>query len=285
MYFGLTGAEFEISDFDFGHGVRIEATYAHIMAHYMLACNPPPEPGAHHPAPWIPAGSSHTFDVSVQLTIPEPMASTYLGGLLPAFWITKLLRLKSTPLLQLAVTTTAPFSEIAAPQGPFGVRLLETTERRLAETLSESAAVSAAALEWTRDNWFESRGLTQNRSFGLAQETLDRCVEVHNRPLATLYLWGALEALFAPARAELKFRISSAIACYLEPPGVGRHEMQKRVSKLYDVRSAIAHGDKPKRGDKLEETYALLRRCITKVIEERHVPTRDELEERLFRSA
>lgn len=284
MYFGLTGAEFETRDFDLGHGARIDSTYAHLMAHYMLACNPPPEPGAHHPAPWIPAGSSLTFDVRVQLTIPESMASTYLAGLVPAFWITRLLRLKSTPLLQLAITTTAPFSEIANPQGPFGVRTLETTERKLAEALSQSPTVPKAALEWTRDNWFESQGMTRDRSFSLAQETLDRCVEVHNRSLATLYLWGALEALFAPARAELKFRISSAIACYLEPPGPSRHELQKRVSKLYDVRSAIAHGDKPRKGDMLEETYALLQRCVIKIIEERRVPSRAELEERLFRS-
>lgn len=52
--------------------------------------------------------------------------------------------------------------------------------------------------------------------------------------------------------------------------------------KLYDARSKVAHGAGSEEVEPLVETYALLRRALIKMIEEQHVPTREELESSLF---
>lgn len=89
----------------------------------------------------------------------------------------------------------------------------------------------------------------------------------------------ALERMFSPpSHQELRFRISAAIATFLEPPGGRRHELHRQVKRLYDARSATVHG-----GDELEfrslcETYQLLRRSLRKMIETRAVPTQEQLE-------
>jgi hypothetical protein len=52
-----------------------------------------------------------------------------------------------------------------------------------------------------------------------------------------------LEALFSPAsNQELRFRISARVAVFLEAPGSQRLQIFTDVKKLYDARSAVAHG-------------------------------------------
>lgn len=93
---------------------------------------------------------------------------------------------------------------------------------------------------------------------------------------------GGLEAVFSPEKAELRYRISSAIASFLEPAGLPRMTAQRAISKLYDSRSAAAHGRADKRRDSLQETYAFARRAVVKIIEDNRVPTHIELEAKLF---
>jgi len=65
---------------------------------------------------------------------------------------------------------------------------------------------------------------------------------VRGRPVsALLTAWGALEELFAPSRAELRFRVSAHISAYLEPVGPKRLETFKTVADLYNARSKAAH--------------------------------------------
>src|SRR5262249_37758564 len=102
--------------------------------------------------------------------------------------------------------------------------------------------------------------------------------------LALVSLWGALETLFFVGKGELRFRISSLIAAFLEEPGEARHKLQKRIAKLYDARSEAAHGARSPSGDTqdLLETYSLMKRVLVKILESNHVPTKEELEGSLF---
>jgi len=54
------------------------------------------------------------------------------------------------------------------------------------------------------------------------------------------------------------------------------------IAKLYDSRSAAAHGREDKKADSLQQTYSLARRAVVKMIEENRVPTHAELEAKLF---
>lgn len=95
-------------------------------------------------------------------------------------------------------------------------------------------------------------------------------------------LWGALESLFSPSRPELSFRVSGLIAAYLEDFGAARQALQKKVAKLYDVRPFAAHGKPKDDPNALVETFELLRRAIINMINDEHVPSKAELESRLF---
>ncbi len=78
--------------------------------------------------------------------------------------------------------------------------------------------------------------------FSLAMEALDGSQYLQKSSLALVSLWAALEALFLDTKSELRFRISAFIASYMEPLGKGRADLQRAVAKLYDQRSAAAHG-------------------------------------------
>lgn len=95
-------------------------------------------------------------------------------------------------------------------------------------------------------------------------------------------LWSALEALFSPAHTELRFRVTASIATFLEPPGAARLALQKKAAKLYDARSKVVHGAADPQINALVETHDLTKRVLVKIIEDNHVPTREEIEGSLF---
>jgi hypothetical protein len=76
--------------------------------------------------------------------------------------------------------------------------------------------------------------------------------------------------------------MSSVIAAYLEPAGLGRMSLQKRIAKLYDGRSAVAHGREDKANSTLRDTFELVRRLVIRMVETNDIPTREALEARLF---
>jgi hypothetical protein len=93
---------------------------------------------------------------------------------------------------------------------------------------------------------------------------------------------GVRRSLFDGTRRELRYRVSATIASFLEPAGLARISLQKEVAKLYDSRSAAAHGRHDKAVDSVRRTYVLLRRVLVKMIEDNHVPTKAELEVKVF---
>jgi hypothetical protein len=148
---------------------------------------------------------------------------------------------------------------------------------------TKNTILTAKRLEWVRKRWQLTHQLKRNSSeFALAVAAINTGQFINNSALTLVSLWGALEALFSPSTTELKFRISALIASFLERPGRPRSELQKEIGKLYDKRSAAAHG-KPRHdeGDVLD-TFNLLRRVLHAIIDNQSVPTKDELEARLF---
>ena len=59
---GLAGVTLDPAAFSLGRGIEVTRTYAHMMAHFMIAYSPAP-PGKHHPAPWSAVdGGAHMYD-------------------------------------------------------------------------------------------------------------------------------------------------------------------------------------------------------------------------------
>ncbi|MGB6895504.1 MAG: hypothetical protein WBF37_06150, partial [Dehalococcoidia bacterium] len=62
LFGGISGIEIEPDIHEFGHGISIAKTYAHVMAPY-LAAFARAEPGKPHPAPWKAVSGGLSYDV------------------------------------------------------------------------------------------------------------------------------------------------------------------------------------------------------------------------------
>src|SRR3990172_9239218 len=99
LYAGLAGVEFREDEFDFGQGIVLSKTYAHLMAPFLMAFARA-EPGRPHPAPWKPASGGFGFDIEAELFVPgNAKVPDWFDNVNTVWWIAALLRLKANPLL------------------------------------------------------------------------------------------------------------------------------------------------------------------------------------------
>jgi hypothetical protein len=280
LYAGLSGAELPVEIFDLGANVRLTKTYAHLMAPFMMAFVPA-EPGKPHPAPWRAAEGGLGFDIVVQLHVPNDLEFANFDSFNTVWWIVALLRFRAAHSVIVPVISNQPFARAKETDDGIHFWPIEIEPNRLNLAIKPSILLEPD-LAWIRDHWRAAGELMQNKEFNLLFQSFDQSLFVKNPALALLMLWGALESEFSPARTEIRFRVSANIAAYLEPAGKSRRELQKKVAKLYDARSVVAHSGSSAPEGSLNETYDLVRRLIHKIIEVNHVPTADEIEGRLF---
>lgn len=160
---------------------------------------------------------------------------------------------------------------------------LEIESRYFSLEASEGTVITPDRLYWVTEHWSTAIELRENHAeLRLAMDALDRGQFIPNYALTIVSLWAALEALFSPAKTELRFRVSVLIASYLKEPGKERQKLHKRIMRLYEDRSAAAHGLAKSNPNALLETFELLRQVILKMIGEHHVPSKEELEAALF---
>ena len=63
-----------------------------------------------------------------------------------------------------------------------------------------------------------------------------------------------------------------------------RLDAYRTVAKLYDKRSSAAHGKPSHTSDDVVDSFNLLREVLSKILDNNHVPTKEELESLLFGS-
>jgi len=286
LHGGLAGVKFEIDNSSLGHGITLRQTYAHLMSSFMLAFRIP-HPPEHFGEPWKAAKGGISVDIVAEIHVPRcykpPEPYDRINTI---WWLVSLLRLHSTCLVFCPATANASFSEaVAVPDDAFHVWPIEVEPRKTWEE-APKRIITEADVEWLAAHWEAARLLRkQSTEFALATYAFDQCTFLSQPELALLSLWGALEALFSPDSRELRFRVSSNIAAFLEPAGIVRMELQSRIAKLYDVRSKAAHGQHGQQADirtPLRETYQLVRRVLIQIVEEGHAPTHEDLRRRLF---
>ncbi|HEY5505713.1 MAG TPA: hypothetical protein VIK28_11195, partial [Sedimentisphaerales bacterium] len=141
-------------------------------------------------------------------------------------------------------------------------------------------------LFWVAQTWKRAAFLFhRERTFAQAFQAFDYAPTINSPSLGMLTLWSALEHLFAPAKQELRFRVSALIACYLTEPGVERMEFHKKLQKLYDERSLAAHTTDAVDIESASETFLIMSMILQKIITDDRVPTREFLEKLLFGAA
>jgi hypothetical protein len=124
--------------------------------------------------------------------------------------------------------------------------------------------------------------MQRNPQLRAAFDAFDMCTIQGRTSSSLLAVWGGLEQLFSPSPGELRFRVSSYIAAYLEPPGPNRLTLYKSMLDLYNKRSRAAHSAEETDRGALVQSYIVLRNALVKIIESNAVPTQGGLEALLF---
>ena len=284
IYAGLAGVRLHVDSFELGHGLRLDRTYSHFMAPFIMAFALP-EVGQPHPGPWKSVDGGMAIDIQVQLTIPDSFAlSNFFDRLNTAWWITALTRLRAAPRAHMPVIANRAFGEIPLDSDSASILPVEVQPRRLAASLG-TKELGADDLLWIQSVWIQGgRLMDSSKDFNAAFQALDSASAMPTKDLAMLTMWGALERLFSPSNSEIRFRVAVNIASYLEPPGAERKELARRIKKLYDARSSVAHGRELNSPDSWMETQSLAGRILIQMLDRGKVPTQDDLDDALFSS-
>jgi hypothetical protein len=282
LHAGLSGIELQEPCFDLGFGLTLSKTYAHLMAPFMIAFKPALS-GLHHPAPWKAAQGGNSFDISAELCVPAEIEGDFGSKIEVARTVLFLLRLGVNPATTLPVFSNHAFAVLSEVRDNEARLFPYEVQPRHFPLGVLGGTATPEAVGWVSKKWPVTHKLIlKNTEFSLAVAAIDSGQFVQQSALALVSLWGALEALFSPSTAELKFRVSALIAAFLEPPGRARHALHKDIAKLYDKRSAAAHGKPKHDADDLLATFNLLRRVILEIIDRGEVPTKEKLEAALF---
>jgi hypothetical protein len=282
VHAGIAGIELQEATFSLGHGLTLSKTYAHLMAPFLMAFKPAPR-GQHHPAPWKSAQGGSSFDVNAELFIPGDIEDKFGSRIEVATTVLFLLRLGVNPAITLPVFANHAFNELANLKDNEALLFPYEVHPRHFPLGVVGGLATTDSLTWTAQRWpIAQRLINESAEFSLAVNAIDGGQFLRQSALILVSLWAAIEALFSPSTSELKFRVSSLVAAFLEPPGAARHELQRSVAKLYDKRSAAAHGKPKHEPDDLLATFNLLRRILMAIIDRGSVPSKDELEQSLF---
>lgn len=241
-------------------------------------------PGKAHPAPWRAARGGFNYDIEVEIAVPA--TKKLPGALTPedTVWlIAALLRLANYPYLIVPVFSDHAFDEAATSSQQPLLRPFETQPRILSARAATEGVITLGDLEWVKSVWPRTAELLdRNISFNMALRAADACTVRGRSASALLMAWGALEELFAPAPAELRFRVSAYIASYLEPIGPKRLALFKSLASLYNERSKAAHSVGETETGVLLQTFVILRNALVRIIDEGVVPTQADIEKLLF---
>jgi hypothetical protein len=189
-------------------------------------------------------------------------------------WIALLLRFSLDCAITLTVSAASGFEDVAA--GKAVATLLEPIRE-----LSEGTTVHEDDAQWIKDNWYSSLPLSGDPALAFAVRSLYHSHRA-TEELGVVSVWGALERLFSTNAAELKYRVCTNIAAFLEPPGNERYLMFKQLTRLYDDRSAAAHGSPMKSKTAYIDSFHIASRAILRMIELGQVPTKENLERELL---
>lgn len=283
LFGGISGVTLPVASFSLGEGIELRQTFSHLFSANMMAFAPP-GPEGYHPAPWKAAKGGFGYDIAVEICAPS---KTSLGESFDAkeiiWWVAALLRLARYPYLSVPVVSDYSFRDIPIIKDEPTLTPFETERRMFGAPDGTDCTLSLENLSWVANKWQSAgRLLNSNPKFFGALKAFDSSTVRGRASASMLALWGAIEQLFAPSAGELRFRVASLLASYLEGPGSARLELYKRVLKLYNERSLAAHTAKEVETGPLVETYVIMRNALVRMIDEEKVPNQSELESLLF---
>jgi hypothetical protein len=282
IFGGITNVELAEESFDLGAGVRLERTFANLTSINLMTFAQGKQ-GQHPPGPYKAANGGFGYDISVEIQVPTN--GTLPSAIQPrdAIWlIAALIRLAKCPYLMVPVISSHSFKAIAWSTEPM-LEALETEMRLLRPVEKHHAVLDSELLTWIAQVWPPTVELMKRDArFDSAFRAFDLCTVRRRTSSSLLMVWGALEQLFAPSTSELRYRVSSNIAAYLNPAGEERLRTYREILDLYNHRSTAAHTAKDANPSALLGSYVLMRNSLLRMVKEQHVPSQTELEQAIF---
>lgn len=281
LYGGIAGVRLCVERFDLGEGLTLKRAASKFTAPFLME-SPNDSATAHHGIMSAVNGGI-ALKIQVELCVP---ASFHINGffdrLNTLWWICALIRLRGAHRAQMPVISDRPFAEVADNWRAAEALAVEVLPRRL-PTSENVEELSLEDLEWLKSIWLSGGKLMDASStFNDAFQAQDSAGNLPTKSVATMVIWGALEYLFSPGKDAIRFRVAANIATFLEDAGHERLKLQKQIMKLYDVRSSIAHGVKTPSNEAWIQTLSLAHRVVNKILNDNHVPTKEDLELALF---
>lgn len=205
----------------------------------------------------------HACAITHELVVYTTAASHEQQAFNIAWWILGLLRART--LVDILVPAVANFSWssiAAAPESSCFAQLLEDYPQ--AHRLDAERTVAQCDLEWVRAYLSTWARLLEVQRFRLAVECLTTHHHHGSLRMSAASLWSGFEALFGIS-TELRFRLATLAASYLEERGSPRLERYRTIKRHYDFRSKAVHG-LPATEDELRDHVRLVRSLLAEVL-------------------
>ena len=189
---GLAGVKLEPAEYSLGSGLRISQTYAHMMAHFMMAYSPA-KPGQTHPSPWSAvSGGAFTYDIYTELEVPgATLVGLDLDTSFMAWWITAILRLRIGPVFIVPVIGEQVFAEAKVNHSKARFYPVEIYNPILVLDPNARRIIYEVDLAWAAKHWLPALRLYQEHGhFRLFFEAVDQATLARHESLALLWLWG-----------------------------------------------------------------------------------------------
>jgi hypothetical protein len=199
------------------------------------------------------------------------------------WWIVALIRLAKAPFMSVPVLSDHPFQSVPNIEDDPTLQPFEIEGRIFQASEPSNRILEESTLSWIKEKWISAgQLLNTNPKFYTALKAFDSAMVRGRTSASLLALWGGLEQLFAPSAGELRFRVASLLASYLEPHGSPRLDLYKLILKLYNQRSVAAHTAQEIDTGPLLHTYVLMRNARVRMINDNRVPVQADLEALLF---
>ncbi|MBT1695904.1 hypothetical protein KK083_03385 [Fulvivirgaceae bacterium PWU4] len=283
IYGGLSGIEMSNAEFDFGNGIIIRKTYAHLTAPFIMAFKPPGK-YKFHDGPWKPAKGGVSFDISAEIEVPFLEKFNDDFDQTELLWtVVSLLRIVQYAYISVPAISNISFNKVLTSEVDPVITPNEIKQRIFGPPNNENQSVKEDHLLWVKSSFERTLTLIKtNPNFYSAFKAFDSTAEIGKVSSSLVTLWGAIEQLFSPNTGELKYRVSANLAAFLSARGTERLKLFKEISKLYNDRSTAAHTAKDVHHSPLVATWVHLRNALIKIIQDGKVPSQDDLERLIF---
>jgi ribosomal protein L29 len=145
--------------------------------------------------------------------------------------------------------------------------------------IGEPTLIDNNDIDWVKNNLGKVLSLSKQTRFSTALDALCSYLHTERDRMKAAQLWVGIEAIFE-VQFEISYRVPLLAALMLKPRGPGCKQLRDQVKKLYNERSKAIHGQEFKNAkEHVHEVRKLLARLLTKIIEDGHLPNKDDFDD------